>query len=235
MNLNKIALVTGLAVSGITVSSVFTSANAVNIIDSTYGVGAGSFELGNFINGGGTPPTGQDFMGLAPGSTTITGWTVGGPNDGIDWITPPTFGVNTGIYAVDLQHLAASSISTSIPTIIGNVYELSFATATIIGRTAQGSVSVGSLANQPFTATYSSAPSNQTYTPFTFLFTATGSTTQVTFTSTGFNTNYGPVIDSVSVDAVSTATVPEPSSILGLGTIAGLGLIGGLKRKLSKK
>lgn len=29
--------------------------------------------------------------------------------------------------------------------------------------------------------------------------------------------------------------VPEPSNILGLGAIAGLGLVGGLKRKLSKK
>ena len=26
-----------------------------NIIDDTYGVGAGSFELGNFVNGGGIP------------------------------------------------------------------------------------------------------------------------------------------------------------------------------------
>ena len=47
-----------------------------NIIDSTYGAGAGSFELGTFVNNR------FDFMPLAPGATTITGWTVGGPGDG---------------------------------------------------------------------------------------------------------------------------------------------------------
>ena len=70
-----------------------------NIVDSTYGAGAGSFELGNFVNNG------FDYMHLAPGDTTITGWTVGGPGDGVDWITTPGYGADTEICPVDLQHL----------------------------------------------------------------------------------------------------------------------------------
>ena len=54
-------------------------ATTTNIINSTYGTGAGSFELGSFVAVG----TGfNSYMAIAPGdSTTITGWTVGGPGD----------------------------------------------------------------------------------------------------------------------------------------------------------
>ena len=187
------------------------TANA-NIIDSTYGAGAGSFELGNFVNGGGTPPQGFDYMGVAPGdSTTMTGWTVGGPGDGVDWVTGPTFGVDTGNYALDLQHITASSIATVIPTVANALYELSFGAAAVSGYTNTGVVSAGSLVNQVFTAPFSGAFASQVFSPFAFQFTATGPTTTIRFTATGPSTTYGPVIDSVSVDPVSS--VPEPSSI----------------------
>ena len=107
-----------------------TTGNA-NIIDFTYGVGAGSFELGNFVDGGGIPYSrGPGYMGIAPGdNATITGWTVGGPGDGVDWLIEPLFQADSGIHAVDLQHLTNSSIMTTIPTITGNDYYLSFSTA----------------------------------------------------------------------------------------------------------
>jgi hypothetical protein len=93
-----------------------------NIIDATYGVGAGSFELGNFVNGGGNPNApGPDYMGLLPSNTAITGWTVAGPGDGIDWLTG-SYAVDTGTYAVDLSHLSASSIYTLFTTVVGNQY-----------------------------------------------------------------------------------------------------------------
>ena len=84
---------------------MLATANA-NIIDSTYGPGAGSFELGTFLDNG------YGFMPLTPGSTTITGWTIGGPGDGVDWTTAPAFAADTGIHAVDLEHLTNSSIAT---------------------------------------------------------------------------------------------------------------------------
>lgn len=196
-------------------------ANAsTNIIDATYGVGAGSFELGNFVNNG------IDFMSLAPGATTITGWTVGGPGGGIDWLTTPGWGADTGSKSVDLQLYGNNSISTSIPTITGNVYSLSFgAAANTAYITNTGVVSAGSLVNHVFTAAFSNNFSNQSFTPSTFLFNATGPTTTITFQGTGLNTQYGPVIDSVSVSAV-----PVPAAFWLFGS-ALAGLIGFGRRK----
>lgn len=173
------------------------SSDDINIIDATHGFGAGSFELGTFVNGGNGG--GKDYMWVASGdTTTITGWTVGGPGDGVDWITNPTYGVDSGIYAVDLEHSSNSSIATSIPTVVGKVYELSFSAASVTGYDNTGVVSAGSLVNQPFAPPF--CPSfPQTYTPFSFLFTATGSTTTIEFTATGPNAWYGPAIDNVSV------------------------------------
>ena len=42
------------------------AAETQNIIDQTYGIGAGSFELGVYV-----PSIEGDFMRLAPGSTTM--------------------------------------------------------------------------------------------------------------------------------------------------------------------
>ena len=57
-----------------------------NIIDSTYGAGAGSFELGAFVDNG------IRLYGTRARDTTITGWTVGGPGNGVDWLIEPAFG-----------------------------------------------------------------------------------------------------------------------------------------------
>jgi hypothetical protein len=198
---------------------ILPTANA-NIIDDTYGVGAGSFELGAFVNNG------FDYMALAPGATTITAWTVGGPGDGVDWLSTPTFGAQSGLHSIDLIHSTAGSVSTLIPTTLGQTYELSFYAAAISTGVALGTVSAGSLVDQSFTAPITPAvytdptrTANQVFALFSFLFTATGPTSTVSFTSAGggcFPDCYGPVIDSVSVDLVSVpppSSVPEPSSI----------------------
>jgi hypothetical protein len=197
-----------------------------DIIDSTYGVGAGSFELGNFINGGGNPnAAGLGYMGLLPGDRTITGWTVGGPGNGVDWLTTPTFGSDTGIHSVDLNHTLPSSISTVIPTTQGQIYDLSFgATALFNNGGSLGIVSAGNL-SQAFTAPYSASLAGQTFPPFSFLFTATDTSTTITFLSTtqsltGYT--YGPVIDSVSVNSVP---IPAAGWLFGsaFAGFAGLG------------
>lgn len=172
---------------------VIQSTNQVNLIDATYGAGAGSFELGNFVNNG------KDYKSLAPGDKTITGWTVGG----VDWLILPTYRSDTGVHSVDLRSNNANSIATVIPTVAGNVYRLSFGAATVSGYNNSGVVSAGSLVNQSFIAVESGSLANQAFTPFTFLFTATDSSTEVRFTATGDPSVYGPAIDSVSVVSAS--------------------------------
>jgi hypothetical protein len=154
-----------------------TASHAVNIIDATYGGGAGSFELGSYAGGA--------FQGLAPGSTSMTGWTVGGPGDGVDWLAQPTFNADTGIHSVDMKHLTNSSISTVIPTTIGGVYELTFTSAAVINHDNQGIVSAGNLVAQPFAPAFSGAFGTQVFHPFTFYFTASGTSTTITFQSVG--------------------------------------------------
>lgn len=190
--------------------AVFSTASYANIIDDTHGIGAGSFELGNYAGG--------SFVHITPGSTTITGWTVGGPGDGIDWLITPNFAAADGIHAIDLQHLTNSSISTIIPTITGATYEISFDATSVQhgGSTAlDGIVSAGSLVNQAFVTT--AAPgtnfSTQVYLPFLFQFTATNTSTTLTFQGVSTPNAYGPVIDNVVVLEVAPA-VPEPSTYL---------------------
>ena len=199
---------------------VFASVAQANLVDQTYGIGSGSFELGG-------PFVGTAHMWLSPGSTTITGWTVSGPGDGVDWLQENNtfnFNADTGTKSVDLRHLTASSISTMIPTVSGNVYRLSFAAAAVTpAGNNTGLVSAGSLVNQTYTVDWSPTFSSQTFLPFTFDFTATGSETTIIFQATGITASnqysYGPAIDSVRVDAVP---VPPAMILLGSGL---LGLI----------
>lgn len=171
-----------------------------NLIDATYGTGAGSFELGAFVDNG------NNFMELASGSTAITGWTAGG--GGVDWLTPPIFGPKQGNYSVDLTRASPGSLSTVIPTTPGSTYRLTFSASTgpTDLYTPNGFVSAGSLPSQPF-----SVPNSPLATPswsnFTYLFTATGPSTTILFQADTWSFYlYGPAIDSVSVQEVTQAS-----------------------------
>ncbi len=57
---------------------------ATNLIDQTYGAGAGSFELGVFVPRGTSL---SNFQSLLAGSATLVGWQIGGV--GVDWLAAP--------------------------------------------------------------------------------------------------------------------------------------------------
>ncbi len=179
------------------IGSLAASSTQASIIDETFGVGAGSFELGSFV------ATQTDLMRLSSGATTITGWTVGGVG-GVDWLDKPSHNA-FGNMSLDLSGLGGDgSISTSIPTSIGTEYHISF--GAYGGAFNQGGLLTAGTLNQPFIAPGTSNTTTAVFTNYGFDFTATASTTTITFqsvTSDGF----GPIIDNVSV-------VPEPSSAL---------------------
>lgn len=183
-------------------------ANCQNLIDQTYGAGAGSFELGSFS------ATGTDSMFLTVGATNITGWIVGtspygSSGTGVDWIQEPSYNAADGTRSVDLQGVNASSISTSFSTVEGASYELVLSVSTV-GASGWGLWSAGDhTAWWKFGAmTSGSNPATQTFVDQTFSFTATSTTTTLTLASDGTG-GYGPVIDNVRVHAV-----PEPASFV---------------------
>ena len=205
---------------------------ATNIIDSTYGIGAGSFELGSFTARG--PENYNNFQSLLPTATNLTGWTIGGV--GVDWLAAPYYAASDGVHAVDLGYYdaGAGTISTSIATIVGATYNLSFSAAAVPGfssYTNAGHVNAGSLvaAFAPaFSAPYDFT--NQIYTDYSFNFVAQGATTSIVFAADNAGTAYGPVIDNVSASFVSAPNgVPEPKAWAMF--ISGFGLIGAVARR----
>jgi hypothetical protein len=133
--------------TGLLLTAACIGSASANIIDDTYGAGAGSFELG-----GGFVANQYNFMPLAQGSTSITGWTVGGPGGGVDWLLAPYWTADTGKHSVDLQQSDLQqpnwpnngpdngSIATIIPTSPGQTYRLTFGAATYAGYYATGEV-----------------------------------------------------------------------------------------------
>jgi Protein of unknown function (DUF642) len=191
-----------------------TSASAAtNLIDQTYGAGAGSFELGVFVPGGSGL---GNFQSLLAGAATLTGWQIGGV--GVDWLSTPGYASADGLHAVDLGYLeaGAGSVSVTLPTQIGATYALDFKAAAVPGNPAYtntGTVTAGSLVGAGFTVPFS-APNDfggQVYVTKSFSFVATGASTVVTIAAAVAGTAYGPVIDQVSVTLLSA--VPEPGSL----------------------
>jgi hypothetical protein len=183
-----------------------------NLIDQTYGAGAGSFELGVFVpRGSGL----NNFQSLLAGATTLTGWQIG--SVGVDWLGAPDYAAADGVHAVDLGYfdVAGGSVSVTLPTQVGATYALDFKAAAVPGfpsYTNTGTVSAGSLVGAGFTVPYSAANAfgAQVYFAQSFSFVATGASTVVTIAAAVAGTSYGPVIDQVSVTLLSA--VPEPGT-----------------------
>jgi choice-of-anchor C domain-containing protein len=185
----------------------------------------GSFELG-IDPGSFTPLNGPD-------STSITGWTVGGGANSIDYIGSYWKASNLA-KSLDLNGLVPGSISQTFDVNPGTTYQVSFDVA---GNPDGGPQvkTLDGLANaiissQPSFNTAGHTKDDMGWKTFTFTFLATGSSETLTFTSTTtgdsgngqFPTAFGPALDNVSVTAI-----PEPATwammifgFMGIGFMA---------------
>lgn len=182
-----------------------------------------------FINGGfETGPAPGSFTTLASGSTAISGWVVGG--NGIDYIGS-YWVAGEGSRSIDLSAGNAGSISQTFDTVLGQHYTVDFLLAgnpAGLPNTKTVQVAATGAAAQNFTFDKSGhSLASMGWTHVSYGFTATGSSTTLSFTSLD-NTAYGPAIDGVTV----TAAIPEPASWAMM--ILGLGLTGAAMRRRSR-
>jgi hypothetical protein len=210
----------------ILISLAAGTAQAANLLQN------GSFEntAGTFVNNG------FGWMSLNPGSTVIPGWTTTtaelawGQNVNIDNITTPF-----GSFLLDFtgyhNSFSYGGVTQTINTTVGQQYTLSLSLG-ILNPTYPGPISVTATAgssNQTFT--FNPSGSGNQWGGFSLDFTATSTSTPISIVGISTANTYYLGLDNVSVEAKTTQTVPEPSTILGLGLL-GLGAF--CQRKLSQ-
>ena len=158
----------------------------------------------------------------------LTGWTIGG--GGVDIVLPSNpnyWQAQDGEVSITLNWASAGSISQTVATTVGQVYELSYYMAAELVPGGPPLRTLDALWNGAVVEEASFLITDQTSTNpgwvlHTLTVVGTGSDV-LTFASTTFS-NYGPALDSVSL--VPTAAVPEPASAaMGLIAIAGVAVL----------
>jgi choice-of-anchor C domain-containing protein len=158
-------------------------------------VANGSFEAGAFDTG----DMNWD-LNLPPGDTRIDNWTIGGLN--IDWVRN-FWDASEGNFSIDLNGSDKGSMSQDLATVAGADYTVSFdLSGNYFGGPAIKTLDVSAGAT---TEAFSwESPGGLSFPAMdwvseSFTFTATSSTTTLTFASTTGGLYYGPVLDNVSV------------------------------------
>ena len=186
------------------------------------------FAIGTFpafadiVNGGfELPDIGQWYQTVYNGQPTIPGWSVTGDSvDIVNTIGGPDW-AHTGHQAIDLAGTPGpGGVEQTIDTILGRFYTFSFWTSSN-GGPYLGGLLVGW---NGATIGIVNTPAQGTWERHAYTVVGTGGPTLFSL-STLIDTNQGPLVDDVNVH------VPEPTSILLLGTM--LGVAGLLKKRLA--
>jgi hypothetical protein len=209
-----------LAVAILLVSLTLFNARGQNLIDATYGAGAGDFELGVELT-----------EGLPVGATNLVGWVV---DEGtVDSITGLFGNPSAGLRLLDLNGFPGDvgAIHTTIPTIPGDAYDVAYDVAAFIHFISPSSYKVAqvSAANETNVVAVTGPTIDQTPITLTWerkhlRFTAVSSNTVVSFKSLTAGDASGVLLDNVSVihlpslgtNTVSLATIKDAIKSAGL-------------------
>jgi choice-of-anchor C domain-containing protein len=170
------------------------------------------------------------YIDFAGGSTSITGWTVGGNSVDINadnsFNVPP--GDPTSTQTIDLSGYNPGSVSQVLTTVPGETYTGSIMLSANVN--AGPVVKTGTLTVGSTTVPLSFDGTGMTMTTLTwdtvpFSFTATSTSTTLTIASTTAG-DAGPLVTDVIVDPPTTVGTPMANPFVAAGGVAVLGLAG---------
>ncbi len=185
------------------------------------------------------------FTNFLTSSTAITGWTATGPAGTEVSIVNTTFAQNgvtfeafDGIQWLDLTGNGSNStegVIQTVTTVPGTNYVLTFdigntTGGSIFGTTSADVVKINGVSAGTFTNSTVAATSLN-WQQFTVNFTATGASTTIEFDNHDGGSDNSNGLDLVDLEVGGTGSVPEPASLVLVGTALAILAAFGMRRK----